>query len=73
MNEIKEVIKSITPGVVGAASGVVYTRVHWLKRIANIFVSSATIYNDDGEQIGTEPAPQSLTHNWAGWPQIITE
>lgn len=28
LNEIKEVIKSITPGVVGAASGVVYTRGH---------------------------------------------
>ena len=44
MNDITEAIKSITPGVVGAASGVVYTRGHWLKRIANIFVSSATVY-----------------------------
>ena len=44
LNDITEVIKSITPGVVGAASGVVYTRGHWLKRIANIFVSSATVY-----------------------------
>lgn len=44
MNEITEAIKSITPGVVGAASGVIYTRGHWLKRIANIFVSSATVY-----------------------------
>ena len=44
MNDITEAIKSITPGVVGATSGVVYTRGHWLKRIANIFVSSATVY-----------------------------
>lgn len=44
MNEITEIIKSTIPGVVGAASGVVYTRGHWLKRIANIFVSSATVY-----------------------------
>ena len=44
MNEITEVIRSTIPGVVGAASGVVYTRGHWLKRIANIFVSSATVY-----------------------------
>ena len=44
MNETIETIKSITPGVVGAASGVVYTRGHWLKRIANVFVSSATVY-----------------------------
>lgn len=44
MNDIIEIVKSITPGVVGATSGVVYTRGHWLKRIANIFVSSATVY-----------------------------
>ena len=44
LNDITEVIKSITPGAVGAVSGVVYTRGHWLKRVANIFVSSATVY-----------------------------
>lgn len=44
LNEITEAIKSAIPGVVGATSGVVYTRGHWLKRIANIFVSSATVF-----------------------------
>src|SRR5690625_2215856 len=31
------------------------------------YVNDTRIYHEDGGQIGTEPAPQRLTHGWAGW------
>ena len=31
------------------------------------YVNDIVLYDEEGEQIGTEPAPQQLTHGWAGW------
>jgi len=40
LNEITEAVKSITPGVVGAASGVVYTRGHWSFTLATNYYAT---------------------------------
>lgn len=34
------------------------------------FLASIPIYDDDGNQTGTEPAERRVPHNWAGWPAI---
>lgn len=31
------------------------------------YVKDTPIYDEEGNQTGTEPAPQQLTHGWAGW------
>ena len=46
-----ETAEALRSSGIGAASGVVYT----------------PIYDEEGNEIGTEPAPQQLTHGWAGW------
>jgi len=44
---------------------IVHQEVDWATYMQ--YVNDTPIYNDDGEQIGTEPAPEKLTHGWAGW------
>ena len=37
------------------------------------FVPDIIEYEEDGETpSGSHPAPQKLTHNWAGWPEPTT-
>src|SRR5690625_2987049 len=31
------------------------------------YVQDTILYDDEGNETGTEPASQKLTHNWAGW------
>jgi|SRR5690625_989076 len=34
------------------------------------YVNDTVLYDEEGNQTGTEPAPHQLTHNWAGWPTV---
>lgn len=34
------------------------------------YLVPVTIYDEDGNATGTEPAPHAVPHNWAGWPQL---
>lgn len=31
------------------------------------YVQDTVLYDEEGNEVGTEPAPQRLTHSWAGW------
>src|SRR5690625_5205406 len=31
------------------------------------YVKDTVLYDEEGNEIGTEPAPHRLTHGWAGW------
>lgn len=33
------------------------------------FLAPVVILDDEGEVIGTEPAPHGIPHGWAGWPE----
>lgn len=34
------------------------------------YLAPTTIYDDEGNETGTEPAERKVPHNWAGWPQL---
>lgn len=31
------------------------------------YVNDTVLYDEEGNEVGTEPAHQNLTHRWAGW------
>lgn len=34
------------------------------------YLAPVTLYDEEGNEIGTEPAPRKVPHNWAGWPEV---
>lgn len=35
------------------------------------FLAPIVTYDDEGNVLGSEPAPLSLPHHWAGWPEGV--
>src|SRR5690625_2692658 len=34
------------------------------------YLAPITLYDEEGNEIGTDPAPRKVPHNWAGWPAL---